>query len=77
MITIRCFGGVPESPGGSTEPSLVGIARSLKVAEDRLAALAPQTRLAERYVEDLREIRRLVAALNTTGSGGAAKPGAE
>ena len=77
MFTIRCFGGVPQSPGDSTEPSLVGIARSLKVAEDRLAALAPQTRLAEPYVEELREIQRSVAALRTTGSGIATESGAE
>ncbi len=77
MITIRCFGGVPQSPGDSTEPSLVGIARSLEAAEDRLAALAYQTRLAETYVEELREIRRLVAALGTTGRGVVAEPGAE
>jgi hypothetical protein len=44
MITVRCFVGAPPSPGGSTEPSLVGIARSLKAAEERLAALAPLIR---------------------------------
>jgi hypothetical protein len=40
MITVRCCVGAPRSPG-STEPSLVGIARSLKAAEERLAPLAP------------------------------------
>jgi hypothetical protein len=65
MITTLCFMGAPYLPGSSTEPSLVGIARSLKAAEERLAALAPHTRQAEPYVRDLREIRLLVAALMT------------
>ena len=61
MITFRCLMGAPKSIGGATEPSLAGIASSLKVAEERLAALAPHTRLAEPYVRELREIRRLMA----------------
>jgi hypothetical protein len=65
MITIRCFVGAPPSPGRSNEPSLVEIARSLNEAEERLAALAPYTPLAEPYVRELREIRRQVAALMT------------
>jgi hypothetical protein len=77
MITIRCLVGPPQSPGGSTEPSLVGIARSLKAAQERLAALAPHTRLAEPHVQELREIRRLVAALRVTGRGIVPGPGAE
>jgi hypothetical protein len=76
MIAMRCLAGAPKSPGGSTEPSLGGIAGSLKVAEERLAALAPHTRLAESYVSELREIRRLVATLRATGRGIAQGPGA-
>jgi hypothetical protein len=68
--------GAPRSPGGSTEPSLVGIADRLKVAEERLAALAPHTRLTEPYVRELHEIRRLVATLRATGRGIAPGPGA-
>jgi hypothetical protein len=68
--------GAPKSPGGSTEPSLVGISDSLKVAEERLAALAPHTRLAEPYLGELREIRRLVATLRAPGRGIAQWPGA-
>jgi hypothetical protein len=41
MITFRRLMGAPKSMGGATEPSLVGIAVGLKVAEERLAALAP------------------------------------
>jgi hypothetical protein len=74
---MRCLLGAPRSPGGSTEPSLVGIAGSLKVAEERLAALAPHTRLAEPYVGELREVRRLVETLRATGRGIAQGPGAE
>jgi hypothetical protein len=43
--------------------SLVGIERILDVAEARLAALAPQTPLAEPHVQELHEIRHLLAAL--------------
>jgi len=38
------FVGAPQSPGGSIKPSLVGIARSLKAAEERPAPLAPLIR---------------------------------
>ena len=49
----------------SLETSLTEIARNLKAAEERLAALTPQTRRAEQRVRELREMRRLVAALMT------------
>ena len=74
MITFRCLMGAPKSIGGATEPSLVGIAGSLKVAEERLAALAPYTRLAEPYVRELHEIRRLMATLRANGRGIAEGP---
>jgi hypothetical protein len=45
--------------------SLVGIERVLEVAEARLAVLAPLTPLAEPHVQELQEIRHLVAALAT------------
>ena len=77
MITIRCLAGAPQPPGGSTEPSLVEITRSLKAAEERLAALASHTRLAEPHVQELREIRRLVTALSATGRGIDPWPAAE
>ena len=41
----------------------VGIERLLDVAEARLAVLAPQTSLAEPQLQELHEIRSLVAAL--------------
>ena len=41
----------------------VGVERLLDVAEARLAALAPQTSLAESQLQELHEIRSLVAAL--------------
>jgi hypothetical protein len=41
----------------------VGIERLLDVAEARLAALAPQTALAEPELQELHEIRSLVAGL--------------
>jgi hypothetical protein len=65
MITIRCVVGTPPSSEGVHEPSLIEIDRSLKAVEERLAALAPQTRLAEPHVRELREIRLLVAAIIT------------
>ena len=65
MMTTRCFVGAAPSPGRSNEQSLVEIAHSLNEAEERLAALAPYTRLAEPYVRELREIRLLVATLMT------------
>jgi hypothetical protein len=69
MITFRRLMGAAKSMGGATEPSLVGIAGSLKVAEERLAALAPHTRLTEPYVRELREIRRLMTTLRANGRG--------
>jgi hypothetical protein len=69
MITFRRLMGAPKSMGGATEPSLVGIAVGLKVAEERLAALAPHTRLTDPYVRELREIRRLMAPLRANGRG--------
>ena len=65
MMTTRCFVGAAPSPARSNEQSLVEIAHSLNEAEERLAALAPYTRLAEPYVRELREIRLLVATLMT------------
>ena len=47
----------------SLESSLVEIARSLEVAEERLAALAPHTHLAEPHVRELRKVRLLLATL--------------
>jgi hypothetical protein len=65
MITTRCFVGAAPSPARSNEQSLVEIARSLDEAEQRLAALAPYTRIAEPYLRELREIQLLVATLMT------------
>jgi hypothetical protein len=52
-------------PAPTLGVSLVGIERILEVAEARLAVLAPQTPLAEPHVQELREMRHLVAALAT------------
>ncbi len=49
----------------SLEASLTEIASNLQAAEERLAALTPQTRRAEQHVRELREMRRLVAVLMT------------
>ena len=49
----------------SLEVSLTEIASNLRAAEERLAALTPQTHRAEQHVRELREMRRLVAALMT------------
>jgi hypothetical protein len=52
-------------PTLSLGTSLDWIERSLKVAEARLAALSPETPLAEPHKQELHEIRLLVAALAT------------
>ena len=48
------------SPG---EPSLIEIACRLEEVEERVAALAPHTRLAAPYTQELREIRLQIAVL--------------
>ena len=53
----------------SLESSFVEIERGLEVVEERLAALAPHTHLAEPHVRELHEIRRLMAALSVGGLG--------
>jgi hypothetical protein len=52
---------VAQSP--SLEASLTGIARTLEAAEERLAAAAPSPHLAGAQLQELHEIRLLVAAL--------------
>ena len=53
----------PVEPAPALGVSLVGIERILEVAEARLAALVPLTSLAEPHVQEVHEIRHLVAAL--------------
>jgi hypothetical protein len=50
-------------PASAGEPSLIEIARSLEVVEQRLTALARHTPHAGPYAQELREIRRQIAAL--------------
>jgi hypothetical protein len=47
----------------SLEASLLGIASNLEAAEERLAASASSTDVAEPHVEELHEVWLLVAAL--------------
>ena len=49
----------------SLEASLTELASNLQAAEERLAALAPQTRRDEQHLRELREMRRLVTAIMT------------
>ena len=49
----------------SLESSLIGIASNLEAAEERLTAAASSTQLAGPHVQELHEIRLLVAALMT------------